>query len=1320
MIRVIKWTLSTILLLPVLLIAVVLVALNVAPGQRWVESEVKSLTGGMVMLEGLGGVFPMAPRLARFELNDATGAWLVVQDLALDWSPLDLLHGDAHVDRLAAGDIAVARLPQSSSAASSSGGGFSLPVRVDIDKLAVGRVSVAAPVAGTAALLSIDGQAHLASLETGSAALSIQQLDGPGRYTLSGQLDASHLVAHVDLAEPTQGLLARLAQVPELGALSVHADLDGPRDAGVLKLAVTAGPLRADAAGTIDLVGQSLALDVTANAPEMHPRADIGWSAIALDVHVHGAFTRPDAAGSLQVDQFTGAGAAIAHLATKISGNAGQVQLDASAAGLRIPGAKPDLLAASPLQLTAQMQLDSPTRPVQFSLTHKLITAKGEATTGEVMGGSVALALPDLAPFAAVGGVDLQGSAQFDVKTTQAGGTTRADLDGKLHISGGMAPVPDLLGDATLAAAAALDGQDIRLSHLELNGRTVKLQAKGALIGGKADADGTLALSDLHVLSPALAGSLQAKFHTDGPTDDLSAQADLDGDVTVQGHRGPLKASVTASGLPNQPIGHVLASGVLDGAPLSADINVQRDADGAMQANIARTEWKSAHIEGDLTLAPGATLPQGHVGLRMTRLADLDPLIGQNIVGGIELTADLPSADVLRVQLNASHLGMPGTAEIGAALLKGEVRDPTSHPVVDANLSVDALQAGAISGSAKVSIKGPQEALALRVESALHGVAGADATIATTATIDALRRLVTVAGLQANWKGLDTKLLGPARVDLAQGVSVDKLRIGVGSATVELAGRAAPTLDLTAAVRHVTPELAQVFAPDLQADGTLQADARLTGTPARPTGTVKLVAEGLHMRTGPARSLPRATITANADLQGTTTRIDVRVSAGANRVSVTGQAPLATSGAIDLHASGGLDLALLDPILSAQGRRLQGQLALDAKATGSFAAPVLSGNVQLTRGDFQDFTQGVHLSAMQATLEAAGDQVRISQFSAHAGAGTINATGTVGVLAPDMPVNITVTARNAKPLATDLLSAVLDADLTLSGQVQGHLAAGGKVHIRTANIQVPENLPPSIAVLNVRVPGQKPPKPPAPGPDIALNLDLDAPSQIFVRGRGLDAEMAGKMHIGGTAAEPRPSGGFQMIRGIFSLAGVTLNFASGDVSFNGASKIDPTLKFVANSSNGSTTATLTVGGYASAPKITLSSVPDLPQDEVLAYLLFRTSAANLTPFQLAEIAGALAQISGVTGGAGDPLATARKALGLDQLNVGSNSNGSPTLNAGRYVAKGVYVGAKQGVGGSAGTQATVQIDITKGLKLETDAGSGAGSNSVGLKYQFEY
>jgi translocation and assembly module TamB len=64
------------------------------------------------------------------------------------------------------------------------------------------------------------------------------------------------------------------------------------------------------------------------------------------------------------------------------------------------------------------------------------------------------------------------------------------------------------------------------------------------------------------------------------------------------------------------------------------------------------------------------------------------------------------------------------------------------------------------------------------------------------------------------------------------------------------------------------------------------------------------------------------------------------------------------------------------------------------------------------------------------------------------------------------------------------------------------------------------------------------------------------------------------------------------------------------------------------------------------------------------------------------------------------------------------------------VAPGVYVGAKQGVTGG-NTQATVQIDLVKGLKLEgavgtgapsgaSGGGSGAGSNSVGVLYQYEY
>jgi translocation and assembly module TamB len=82
---------------------------------------------------------------------------------------------------------------------------------------------------------------------------------------------------------------------------------------------------------------------------------------------------------------------------------------------------------------------------------------------------------------------------------------------------------------------------------------------------------------------------------------------------------------------------------------------------------------------------------------------------------------------------------------------------------------------------------------------------------------------------------------------------------------------------------------------------------------------------------------------------------------------------------------------------------------------------------------------------------------------------------------------------------------------------------------------------------------------------------------------------------------------------------------------------------------------------------------------------------------------------------------------LDRLSVGGGASGT-ALQAGRYVARGVYIGAKQAVGASKTTngeadpttQATVQIDLTKRLKIEGDVGAGQGANAVGLTYQFEY
>jgi translocation and assembly module TamB len=322
-------------------------------------------------------------------------------------------------------------------------------------------------------------------------------------------------------------------------------------------------------------------------------------------------------------------------------------------------------------------------------------------------------------------------------------------------------------------------------------------------------------------------------------------------------------------------------------------------------------------------------------------------------------------------------------------------------------------------------------------------------------------------------------------------------------------------------------------------------------------------------------------------------------------------------------------------------------------------------------------------------------------------------------------VDLTITARDATPLASDLITAVTDANLTLRGEALGQLAVGGDIRVKRADIRIPERIPSTIAVLPVNRPGAKP-APPATVSTVTLNVSLDAPGQVFVRGRGLDVEFGGAMKLAGTIAAPRTVGGLDLRRGGVSLAGRSLDFTRGRISFNGSSIFDPSLNLVATSTSGNVTATLTIGGTAHDPKITLTSVPELPQDEVLAHLLFGSGVGRLGVLEVAQIASGLATLTGA-GGIGDPLDKVRQGLGLDRLGVTSGANGSPALEAGRYIAPRVYLGVRQSASG--GSQARVQFDLTKRLKLDATAGTGSGSatgagesngSGVGLTYQFEY
>ncbi|HWB50311.1 MAG TPA: translocation/assembly module TamB domain-containing protein [Stellaceae bacterium] len=1323
--------------LPLFGLAVLLIGANTDGGRRLIERAAADFSQGMVTIDGLSGRFPDRLHAGRIVVNDPQGTWLTIDEARIDWSPLRLLHGEAKIDALTAAHVAVARRPAPSAATASSSGGGNLPLRIAVDRLDVARLDLAAPVAGVGASLAIKGHLDLQAWDEGSFSLDGERLNSAGSYHVGGTVSADKLAAQLAVDEPARGLVSAVAGMPELGPLSVAASLDGPRHAEALRVTVSAGPLQGEGHGKIDLVGKALDVDLAARAPAMTPRPDLSWQSATLDAHVHGAFTSPAVQGHLDIAALRAGGGSVGQIAADIRGDNGAAELNASVRQLRIPGASPDLFVAAPFELHAHAALDAPRRPVAFTLSHPLVAASGAIDTGGALAGSVKLTIPSFAPFAALAGADIQGSTTLTATLAQHGDATDLGVDGTFGVTGGPAALVALLGDhATLTLAGSLHGGDLTLGKLAVEGKALTVSTNGTAHGGAVDLDWQAALPDLSALSTAAAGTLAAHGHIGGPLQDLAASARITTTAAIAGRpKENLTVSVDAQGLPAAPSGKIAAEGSFAGSPVQLSAAVSRDADGTFALSLDRLQWKSASGEGRLTLAPGAAMPLGHLHLKMAALSDLAPLTGLAAKGSLDAafdTVEQQGKPQVRIHAVGQNLAVDASG-LDRLTLDAQIADPITRPALTATATADGIRQGALTGDARLTANGGLEALGLKLAANLRLPQG-PATLSATTTARLPQHDLQVSALEAGYGGQTMRLLAPARIDFGNGLAVDGLRLGVGGATVALSGRVTPALNLTVAVRDVTPALAKPFAPKLDAAGTLAVNAELRGTLAAPEGTLRLTGHGLRLTNGLAGGVPAADINATVTLAKDRARIDTHLTAGkAIRLALTGTAPLQAAAPLALQLSGNIDLAVLDPLLTPGGRAARGQATIAVGIAGTAAAPRASGTVRLAHGSVQDYVQGFHLTDLTGTIQAEGNTIRIAQLGGKAGSGTLTIAGTVGVLEPNIPVSLTVTARNAHLLQSDLVSATADADLTLRGEVSGTLSAGGTIRIAKAEINVPDGLPQGVATLNVRRPGAKPAPAAAAGPTVGLALTVDAPGQLFVRGHGLDAEMGGRLKVGGTSAAPAIDGGFELRHGTFSLAGQTLTFTSGKVAFGGTGvtgKLDPTLDFVAETTANNLTATLSISGYADAPKLKLSSSPELPQDEILGQLLFGQSTQRLSPFQVAALAQGLASFGG-GGGGGGPLASVRGGLGLDRLSVGQASGvtSGATVEAGKYVANGVYVGARQGTSG--GSQAQVQIDLTKHLKLQTTLGTGGTpatgitpendpGSSIGLTYGFEY
>jgi translocation and assembly module TamB len=955
-----------------------------------------------------------------------------------------------------------------------------------------------------------------------------------------------------------------------------------------------------------------------------------------------------------------------------------------------------------------------------------LFSLHASAETAAVSGGkrnaTAELQLPNLSELAALAGQDVRGSALVKARLRDEGGATHVTLDASAALRAGTEPWSVAVGNsATLQLSGVLTDQAVTVENLKFAGRAVSLAASGnlSISPSRLHVRWDMDVSDLSAVSPALAGALKASGTMDGPTNAFAGDAQVTSTLSVRGSRsGTVTAAVKMQGLPSGLSGTVVAQGMLDGAPLQVDVALEHGAASergraaSTRAVVHRADWKSAHVDGDFTVAPVAAQSHGQFRLQIGQLQDLRALLGVNLAGS--LTGNI----LLRPDQGRTH-----------AQMHVDARDVT---------------VGEFAGNASLTAEGATDALAFKVDLQMPNLRGAKAGLSAGGSFNLDARKISLTSALANYHGQDMRLLAPAQIALANGVSVDVVKIGAQTAVLQVEGEMSPVLDLRASVHQLQPSLINVFAPGVLASGTVEAHAQLQGSVASPTGELSLTATDIRMADDAAFGLPPLDLQATAQLTGDIANIDARLVAGtASKLSLTGRAPLAANGALGLKISGTLDVGMINPLLEARGQHAGGALEVDATVAGTAAAPQIGGTVNLTKGSVRDYARGMSLTDITAAFIGSEGTLRIKSLTAAAAPGTVSMTGTVGVLQKGVPVDLSIKAANAQPIASKLITANLDADLRVSGTARARLDIAGSVHLNRTLIGIPNGLPPDVAVLDVRRRG-KTGAVVVPETQLVVGMDIavQAPQEILVQGRGLDAEMGGELHVSGTLDSPAVTGFFDLQRGSFSLASNKLTFTAGRVSFDGAglkNKIDPTLDFTAQAPVTDVTATLRITGLADAPQFEFTSSPALPQDEIMARLLFGVNAAQLTGLQLAQVGVALATLSGVGGDGGlNPLVKLQKSLGLDRLTVGAgattNSAAGPessgaSIAAGRYISKRVYVEAKQTTAGT--SQLETDIDLTKHLKLQTRLGNGTASvqgttpendpgSSVGLLYQFEY
>lgn len=1200
--------------------------------------------------------------------------------------------------------------------------------------------------------LDVNGSGTLDAFAAQLTFAAGQDIGATGSAHVRRVADARRLT--LDLKARIAGLLPAPAAPVFAGTTKLNGAVDFA-DSGAIAIkpvTVASQTTRLTAQGTLspeqvaNLTISAKALD---NVGGRTTAGDVAIGELVFDATVTGPITRPRIDAQLDVKDLSAPQGTLKALAARFAttpaadaaSKTGPIPFTANVRASGVASSDPALARAlgNSFTLTAAGTANDGVADVQNA---QLTTPTADvAFTGRIgepeLRGRLTVHAGDLTRFGDLAGLKLAGILNLaaSLNGVPKDGRIEAVLDGHADkFATGITAIDDLAGGRiTLTGSIRqLPRGGYSFDNLRLAGQHADARANGEATTEGAGINVQFAIPELKYADKRLTGRADGRLRLTGSVKKPDADVTIImTDGSALGRTIPrLTLAATATDLTGQLTAKATLAGSVGGKPAQGTLSLAKRTSGGWRLDDLDLRVGSVTAKGALTLNAD-NLADGRLSIDARNLDDISPLTLTELSGELHADATLSIANggqsgTLSAQARAIKMGASSLERLDADI---RVSDLYRRPVIDGQMSVGRVRFGGEDiSNIRLTAQGAGTASAIALTARARGFA-VDARGNLHASPPVRLDLATLKARRGQHR---IALVHPAALIFRDGgVATKSVLLALDRGQLSIDGRLGKTLEVSVRAQSVPLAAIETVMPKLGLSGTLNGNVKITGTTEAPTGTWRLRIDKLVTAQTRDNGLPALTIAASGRLADHRTSLDATIrAAGAGALRAKGTVPLTGDG-LDLTLRGPIDLGAVNQTLSASGRQLTGKAAIDMRLRGSLARPQVDGTATISNGGYQDASLGVRLSRINGRLSARGDTIRIDRLTAQTwDSGTISAQGSVRV-APDagFPGNIRITSRNAKLVANDVVTAVANLSLTLSGPLTRDPKIGGRVDVVSMDTIIPERLPMTLRRLGGTRHVNAPPEAAArlatqakaearaasaPAFDAAFDLAIYAPNHVFVHGRGIDAELGGDLRLRGRLSDPVTIGGFELRRGHMSIAGTRLDFTQGRITFAGS--LTPQLNLVAQTRATDITVIITISGRADAPRFAFSSTPALPPEEILSRLLFAKASGGLSPAQALQVAQVAAQFSG--SGGTDVFERVRRALGVDSIDVSVSNSGDPKVGISRAINRRISIGVKAGRRPE-DSGVSVDIDVTRHIRAQGEVNR-KGDSAVGVGIEWEY